>query len=70
MYLLIATLFVTKYHSYRMDLDNKIKQIFNYFVFVSSKSLVENTPIYTARSWLDNRDIRKTDGRITEVQLY
>ena len=34
MYLLTATLFVTNYRSYRMDIDNKIKQIFNYFFFL------------------------------------
>ena len=54
MYLLIATLFVTNYHSEWMD--NKIKQIFNYFVFVSGKILVENTQY-----------ILQDRGRITEI---
>ena len=56
MYLVIATLFVTNYLSYRMDLD-KIKQIFNYFVFVLSKTLV-----------VENRQyILQYHGRIIEI---
>ena len=34
------------------------------------KWMNEKQTIYTARSQLDNRDIRITCGRITEVQLY
>ena len=47
-----------------------MKLKFNYFVFVLSRIVVENRQLYTARSRPDNRDIRITDGRITEVQLY
>ena len=42
MYLVIATLFVTNYHSYRMDRQNKTDILFYYFGFVLSKTLVEN----------------------------
>ena len=55
MYLVIATLFVTNYHSYRMD--RQIKQIFNYFVFVLSTTLV-----------VENRQyILQYHGRIIEI---
>ena len=69
MYLLIAFVFVTNYHSWEMDIE-WIKLKFNYYVLVLSKILVENKQLYTARLQPDNRDIRITDGRITEVQLY
>ena len=69
MYLLIASVFVTNYRLLEW-IDNEIKQKFNYFVFVWSKILVGKQTIYIARSRPDNRDIRITDGRITEVQLY
>ena len=39
-------------------------------MFVLTKILVENRQLYTARWQPDNSDIRITDGRITEVQLY
>ena len=59
-------------------LDNKIKYkidtVFNYFVFVLSKTVksvvgnnIDNRQYTgTAISWPDNRDIRITDGRIIE----
>ena len=55
MYLLIATLFVAYYIPIEW-IDNKIKQIFNYVVFVLSKTLVEN-----------RQYILQDHGRIIEI---
>ena len=57
-----------------MSIDNKIKQIFNYwFLSVSQDFSPKIQTIYALQDphAPDNRDIRITDGRvITEVQLY